>query len=383
MAILDVPHAQTPVNEGSTVRRPRIALVGPTFPYRGGIAQHTTMMARALQKIADVLVVSYRRQYPKILYPGLSDRDPAAPDPQLDDLRYLIDSINPLTWCTALREIRRHRPDMVVFVWWTFFWAPCVWFMAWRLQRLGIHVRFFCHNAVEHEGAWIKAWLSRQALARADSFFVHTGEDEKNLRQDFPDAPVGKYPHPIYDHFPHPTEVLPRRAASELLFFGLVRPYKGLDVLIEAMGLLKDEDVVLSVVGEFWSGRAEIDDRIIELGLQDQVNIVDRYVSDEEAANHFARADIVVLPYRSATGSGVIPLAYHYGKPVIATNVGGLPDVVEDGGTGWLVPPESPDHLAAAIRNARAQSPDSTASAIAELKRSLTWEGMATAVSAR
>lgn len=374
------------MGENSTLKdnakpcRRRIALVGPVFPYRGGIAQHTTMMARALQDVAELLVVSYRRQYPEFLYPGNSDRDSAAPNAGIGKLQYLIDSINPFTWRAAIQEIRRHKPETVIFVWWTFFWAPCVWFMARRLRKDGFRIQMFCHNAVEHDGAAWKAWLSRRALAIADSYFVHTNEDEKNLRQDFPNAVIGRHAHPIYDHFPEPTENLPRRAKTELLFFGLVRPYKGLDVLIEAMGLLQDEDVMLSVVGEFWSGREEIDNRIKALGLADRVVIVDRYVSDDEAANHFSRADIVVLPYISATGSGVIPLAYHYNKPVIATNVGGLPDVVEDGKTGWLVAPSSSEQLAAAISTKTNEPSAATVDAIGAIKQSLTWENMTEAL---
>ena len=140
--------SSTQKNE-SAKSRANVALIGPVFPYRGGIAQHTTMIARALQNISNLLVISYSRQYPKVLYPGKSDRDPAAPDPEVNDLRYKIDSLNPLSWRNSVQEILRHKPQVIIIVWWTFFWAPCVWYMARRLKKNGIHIRFFCHNAIE------------------------------------------------------------------------------------------------------------------------------------------------------------------------------------------------------------------------------------------
>src|SRR5690606_3346166 len=156
------------------------------------------------------------------------------------------------------------------------------------------------------------------------------------------------HPHPTFDGYPAPERHLPRRAPLELLFFGFVRPYKGLDTLLHAMTLLRDTGVFRSVVGEFWRGAAEARRMIHAHGLSSRVERVSRYVPDEEAAQYFSRSDVVVLPYHSATGSGVIPLAYHYGKPVIATQVGGLPDVVVDGDTGLLVEARSAADLAKA-----------------------------------
>lgn len=358
----------------------RVVVIGPVPPFRGGIAQHTAMLARALSNVTHTTVISFLRQYPSWLFPGASDRDPdAAP---LDDPtpRFTIDTLNPCTWRKAIREIAAFAPDLVVIPWWTFFLAPCFSYLASACRRRGWHVRFLCHNVVDHEAARWKLALARFVLTKGGSYVTHSRSDAQNLRRLVPDAEVFVHPHPIYDQFPPSSRRLPRRAARELLFFGLVRPYKGLDVLIEAMGLLKGENVALSVVGEFWGGRDETDGRIRELGLGERIELVPRYVSDAEAADYFARADAVVLPYRGATGSGVVALAYHYDKPVIASRVGGLADVVEDGRSGYLVPPGDPDALAAAIRGLDHADLAGMARAITEVKTTMSWDHLARAI---
>ncbi|MCP5372507.1 MAG: glycosyltransferase [Hyphomicrobiales bacterium] len=355
-------------------------MVGPVWPYRGGIAQHTSMLCRALAAQCRVKVLSFSRQYPRVLFPGASDRDPTAAALDVGEVEFVLDSIGPWTWRRAVARIAAVQPDLVVMPWWTFFMAPCMGSLARACRRRGLPVRMFCHNSADHERSRWKGALTRWALGKADSFVAQTRQDADNLRRDYPGTPVLVHPHPIYDQFPDPPSVPPRRAKLELLFFGLVREYKGLDVLIEALGRLPDLDYKATVAGEFWWGRDQIEARIAELGLGDRVEMLPRYVSDEEAASLFARADAVVLPYRSATGSGVIPLAYHYRKPVVVTRVGGLPDVVDEGRTGLIVPPDSPDALAAAITDLPGLLAGDVAGAIDGLKKSLTWDGLARVV---
>lgn len=360
----------------------RLVVIGPLPPFRSGIAQHTAMMCQALAAQTDLVAISFKRQYPQWLFPGQSDRDPDAVPPDGIEAHYVIDPLNPFTWRRAVRLLRRHRPDRVVIVWWTVFWAPCFGYLAWICRRQGLHVRLFCHNAVEHETSWWRALLTRAVMRRASSFVVHTGADQANILRDLPHADIAVRPHPIYSQFPAPGTVGRRRRGLELLFFGLVRPYKGLDVLIEAMGRLRGSDVFLTIAGEFWSGREEIERRIEALGIEDQIELIPRYVSDAEAADLFARADVVVLPYRSATGSGVVALAYHYGKPVIATRVGGLPDVIVDGETGVLVPPGRPEALVEAISALPAERAQAMAPAIRDLTAEMTWDNLARVVAA-
>ena len=177
----------------------------------------------------------------------------------------------------------------------------------------------------------------------------------------------------------NPRTIGPRRGSLDLLFYGFVRPYKGLDLLVEAMALTAD-DVYLTIAGEFWDGERQIRERISALGLGSRVELRPRYHSEEETAELFARCDVVALPYRSATGSGVVPIAYHYNKPVIVSRVGGLPDVVHEGETGRLVEPGDVEALAAAIKSMTRTEAESMIPAIQAMKSSMTWSSLAAAL---
>lgn len=356
----------------------RIIMIGPVLPFRGGIAQHTTMLHRAMQKLVEVETISFSRQYPAWLFPGESDRDPDYEGHKEPGVVYLIDSINPFTWHRAVKSVMSFRPELVVIPWWTIFWAPCFGYIATVLRRNGIKIVFFCHNVVEHETAAWKTWLSKAVLSNGVHFVAHTREDESNLMRLLPGATVAVQAHPIYDHFPKPEHTLPRRRGLELLFYGFVRPYKGLDTLIEAMGWLKGEDIQLTIAGEFWAGEEDARARISELGIEEQVEIRARYHSDQDTAELFARADVVVLPYKSATGSGVVPIAYHYKKPVVVTRVGGLPDVVVEGRTGHIVPADAPEVLAQVISTLTPEACQNMRAGIQEMNGRLSWEKLAT-----
>lgn len=361
-----------------------IALVGPVRPYRGGIAQHTEMLLAALEEAGgEVICVSFSRQYPTLLFPGKSDRDPQKRRLEAANVRYLIDSLNPLTWRRAAVEIARFGADIVVLPWWTWYWAPCFGYLARALSRRGVDVRFVCHNVVDHETAGWKARLSRWALLGGDSFVVQSRHEADRLSRLVGARSLRTHPHPVYSQFPAARTSLPRRAAQELLFYGFVRPYKGLDVLIEALARCCSQDIALTVAGEFWQGEARARARIAELGLGDLVEIAPRYHSELETAALFDRADVVVMPYLSATGSGVLGLALHYGRPVIASAVGGLADIVEDGVTGLLVSPGDADALARAIDDMPAERSAAMRDAVRARARSLTWASLARCVLAQ
>jgi glycosyltransferase involved in cell wall biosynthesis len=191
---------------------------------------------------------------------------------------------------------------------------------------------------------------------------------------------VTVHPHPIYTQFPLVERGLAPRAGIEVLFYGFVRPYKGLDILVEAMGVLKEDDVFLTIAGEFWEGEHRIRARIAALQIQEKVEVRAHYHRAEETAALFTRADVIVLPYKSATTSGVVTLAYHYDRPVIVTAVGSLSEVVKDGETGRVVPALDPNALAAAIRDMTRQNCVDMRPAIQRLKRSFSWEGLAGAI---
>jgi glycosyltransferase involved in cell wall biosynthesis len=367
-------------SEGNDADTRRVAIIGPVLPYRGGISQHTTLLARAMATRCTVDVFSFRRQYPAGLYPGHSDRDPDYLGHREENTRYVLDSLNPWTWRRVARDIEKGGYSQVVFPWWTVFWFFCFGYLSYKLKRTGLDIIFLCHNVVEHESAWWKTLLTRWVLRNASRFLVHTRRDEANLRQLLPGSRIAEHPHPIYDQFPAPSEPLPRRGRLELLFYGFVRPYKGLDDLLAAMSMLRRQDVFLTVAGEFWKGSNEAQKLVEDYGIQDRIELRARYHSERESADLFARADVIVLPYRSATGSGVLSLAYHYNRPVLVTRVGGLPDVVDPGITGWIVEPSSPRQLADVIGAIDTARLEDMQGHVAAYKQSLSWESLASAL---
>ena len=357
-----------------------VGLIGPVLPFRGGIAQHTTMLHRALLTRSDLCTISFKRQYPKFLYPGKSDRDPEYAGHSEAGALYVLDYMNPFTWVSACKRLLEHSPRLVVIVWCTFFGAPCLGFMAKYLRKRGVRVMFLCHNVTDHESSFWKGWISRMALSQGDSYLVHTNSEKKKLNNLLPGADVIVHPHPISRQFPLAEKHLPRRAGLELLFFGFVRHYKGLDVLVDALKLLHGEDVFLTVAGEWWGNDVDLKRSLKSESIEPRVEVIDRYVSEEETAEFFQRADYVVLPYRSATGTGVIPLAYHYGKPVIAARTGGIPEVVIDGVSGRLFQPENPEALAEVVRELMHASPEKMREGARKAAEQMTWKSFTTSI---
>lgn len=352
----------------------KIALIGPFPPYRSGVARHTGALADALAQHGDIIRVSFSRQYPSLLFPGESDRDENAAPADAD---FCIDSINPLTWRKAARRIKAARPDIAIIPAWTFFTAPALSYIARSLRRAGVRVIAMVHNAADHETKGWKSWLLAQQIRQADAAVAHNQALARAVGGIAERLPVAVAPHPIFD-YPTAKTTLPRRATLELLFFGLIRPYKGVDLLIDAVARCRDVDVNLSIVGEIWGDPKALREKVAASGLEDRIELVSHYVSDEDAANYFARADIVVLPYTHVTGTGVAPVAFHYGKPVIASDLEGFRDLVRPQETGWLFPASDADALAGVIRE-RALKNDapSLAPHIAAERARLSWPAFA------
>lgn len=359
----------------------KVGILGPVLPFRGGIAQHTTMLHRTLSAISKVCTVSFTRQYPAWLYPGRGEFDPSYKDYREPEVMYIVDSMNPTTWLKAYRAFVDHNAAVVVMPWWTAFWAPAFGLMAKALSRRGSEVVFLCHNVLDHEKAVWKRLLSRAALGQGSRFVVQCLAEADLMRVFVPNADISVYPHPVFSHFPAPVRQLPRRARLELLFFGLVRPYKGLDLLLRAVEILHDKDIALTIAGEWWQRDRHL--RRTAESLNERVEIIDRYLTEVETAELFSRADAAVLPYRSASGSGVVSLAYRYGKPVIAAAVGSIPEVVEDGVSGVLFKPGDPEALAAAVMRFLDSGPPDMAEGVTKVSGKMTWEGLAAVILGR
>ena len=384
----------------------KIALVGPTHPFRGGISHYTTLLYRALRRRhPDTQLYAFSRQYPQWLFPGRSDRDPSAQGLQAEGAIPCLDGCDPSTFLRLGLRLRRDPPDLLILPWWVIFWAPHYQALLGALPRgrRRPKVLFLVHNVHEHEDHWLKQQATRWLLRQGDGFIVHTREDEARLTallgaKRLRSRPVIRAFHPTYEAMASGDNTAASRAEARqrlrdldpdlgpetplILFFGFVRPYKGLDDLVEALALAATE-ARLWVIGEFWrEGRAEFEARVRALGLSARVQIVDRYVGNEEIPPLFQAADVVALPYRSGTGSGVLQLAFGHRRPVIATAVGSQADAVRHGETGLLVPPSDPGALAGAIDRFfdPAQAVDYAAQIDRDVADRFSWQALADAI---
>jgi glycosyltransferase involved in cell wall biosynthesis len=339
----------------------KIAVLGLSHPFRGGIAHHSTLLVRELRKKYAVKFITLSRQYPALLFPGKTQYDDS--EHELTEENYaLIDSVNPVSWLKAAFTLKKENLDLIIIQWWNPFFGLAFGTIANILSLLSdVKVCFLCHNVLPHESTLLDRILSRYAFLRSNYFIVHSDEDRRHLLSMKPHAAVRKTVHPTLSIFGDLGAYEKSQARAELhiapekrtlLFFGLVRAYKGLKYLIQAMGrVVHSLDCVLLVVGEFYEQKDEYLSLVNTLGLEKHIVIRDEYVKNEAVSLYFAAADVVVLPYVTATQSGIVQIAFGMNKPVITTNVGGLPEAVEHGKTGFVVDPESPEKLADAILN--------------------------------
>ncbi len=338
-------------------------LIGPVYPYKGGISHYTGLMYRALSKEHDVTVISYKMQYPKILFKK-EQRDFTNDTFKVEGTRFLINTANPFNILKTAGDIIRMKPDKVIIQWWHPYFAPCYRILTGRLKRAGIEITYICHNVFPHERFPFDKKLTKMALKRGDKYILHAQGEVKDLLSIKPDASYKVQVHPTYSAFNFEnmdTETARKKLSIPekeriMLFFGFVREYKGLKHLLNAVDILKRKYFTadgtmprLYVVGDFGGHKDEYLARMEELKITDDIVIKDGYVPDKEVEKYFSAADLVVLPYESATQSGIVQIAYGFRKPVIVTRVGGLPEVVEDGITGDIVEPFDDEALALAI----------------------------------
>ena len=331
----------------------KIIIVGTAYPMRGGIAHYVALLYQKLiQKGHDVTVLSFHRQYPKLLFPGKTQMDTGKELFPVDS-HPLLDSINPFSWIKAFFWIRMQKPDCLVFKYWMPFFAPCYATLIF-LSRLFLKIPsiYICDNITPHENHFLNRFLSWLGLLFVDGYIVQSKAVQDDLLSR-KKAPVYQFvPHPIYEIFP---EAISKEDARKqlgihekkvILYFGYIRNYKGLKYIVQAMpDILKKQPVRLIVCGEFYEGEEEILDLINKEKLHDSVTLVNEFIPNENVHLYFCAADLVVLPYVSATQSGIVQMAYYYDRPVLATDVGGLPEVVLNEKTGFIVPSKNSQAL--------------------------------------
>jgi D-inositol-3-phosphate glycosyltransferase len=330
----------------------KIILLGTIWPFRsGGIATFNERLTRALIDNGDEVVnYTFSLQYPSFLFPGktqLSDQ----PAPEGLDIRIKVNSINPFNWLKVGKEIKKHKPDLLLVRYWTPFMAPCLGTIA-RIVSKNNHTKVIAiaDNVIPHERHFIDNVLTQYFTKRCDGFITMSRAVLNDLKQFKPLAPMAYTPHPLYDTF---GNIVPREQALKklnlkadfryLLFFGFIRDYKGLDWLLEAFGdkRLRKFPVKLIVAGEFYTSSEKYLKIIREKKLTDHVILRTDFIADHEVANYFGAADMVVQPYKSATQSGVTQIAFHYNKPMLVTDVGGLGEIIPHGKVGYVINPGS------------------------------------------
>ena len=325
----------------------KIVILGPAYPYRGGLATIMHTMAREyISRGHDVRIYTFTVQYPSLLFPGKTQYIDG-PAPQDLHIERVMNTVNPINWVRLGLRLKREQPDMVVMKYWTPFMAPCFGTIA-RIARTNGVTKFICQidNVEPHEHHIIDRPFNKYYLRAVDGF-VYMSEQVHGELQAYTSAPALFSPHPMFENF---GERVSRNVACErlgldgkydyTLFFGLIRDYKGLDMLLEAWAEWMPENRKLLVAGEFYASKEKYYEIIEHRGLQDRVVMHEGFVADDDVKYYFSASDCLVLPYRTATQSGVTQIAYNFTLPMLVTNVGGLPEIVPDGVVGVVCHPD-------------------------------------------
>lgn len=324
----------------------KIFLIGTAYPYRGGLASYNERLMQEYTRMGhETKIYTFTLQYPSFLFPGKTQLS-ADPAPQDIEIEQTINSINPFNWWKVGRRISKEKPDIVICKFWLPFMGPAFGTIA-RFIKKNKHTKFITiiDNIIPHEKR-IGDRLFAQYFANACDGFITMSKAVLEELKEFTQSKNTRFiPHPIYDNF---GEIVPKQAARAwlkvgendkiLLFFGFVRKYKGLDILLEAMKdeRIKQQNIKLIVAGEYYGDKAEYDAQILEGNLQNSVIQKPDFISNEEVKYYFSAADVVVQPYKTATQSGISQMAYHFEKPMIVTNVGGLPEIVPNNVCGYV-----------------------------------------------
>lgn len=325
----------------------RIAILSCFYPYRGGIAQFNASLLEELGKEHEVRAFNFTRQYPDLLFPGKTQYVTAEDEAVPVASTALLDTANPISWGRTARYIRNWHPDLLIVRYWMSWFAPSLGYVASRMAP-SCKVVAILDNVVPHERHFFDAPLSKWFLRRCDGFVTMCGEVSADLLKLHPDARYITHQHPLYSHFGEKLQrdtaekmLGIRKGMKNLLFFGLIRDYKGLDILLEAFRELPD-DYQLIIAGEPYGSFEKYQKIISTIPGRDRIHMFLQYVRDSEVKKFFSAADLTVLPYKSATQSGISSVSYHFEVPMVVTDTGGLRETIGDRGTGLVAAKAEP-----------------------------------------
>lgn len=334
----------------------RIAILSCFYPFRGGISQFNSCLLQELGKQHTVKAFNFKRQYPDLLFPGktqyVTEDDVAVPV----ESEALLDTANPFTYLSTARKIREWNPDLLIMRYWMSYFAPSLGYVA-RHMKSGCKVVSVLDNVIPHEQHFFDRPFTKYFLGRQSGYVVLCNAVGRDLLSIKPDARYVEIPHPLYGQF---GEKIPGHQARKiigvpenlktLLFFGLIREYKGLDILIKAFDML-DDSYALVIAGEPYGSFDKYAALIENSPNRARIFTNTNYIKDSQVSSYFSAADVCVLPYRSATQSGISNISFYYDLPLITTNVGGLKEMIADKGLGLVVDEITSESVADSIRN--------------------------------
>ena len=369
----------------------KVVIIGPAYPLRGGLATYNERLARAFMEAGDaVRIVTFSLQYPNFLFPGQTQFSTEAGPADLE-IEVSLNSVNPLSWLAVGRKLRAARPDLVVFRFWLPFMGPALGTVA-RLVRGNGHTRVVAitDNVIPHEKRPGDGPFTRYFLSACDGFVTMSRSVLQDLqRLGFGQKPALYRPHPLYDNFgliKLKTDALAALKLPDptgyLLFLGFIRAYKGLDIMLEAMAdkRLAELSIKLIIAGEYYEDAAPYEELIKRYQLEERIIRATDFIPNEKVVDYFCAADLIVQPYKNATQSGVSQIAYHFERPMLVTDVGGLAELIPDGVVGYVVPPNAQD-IANAVVDFYAEKREAAfVAGVREQKKQFSWPVMVAAL---
>lgn len=361
-------------------------ILGPAHPFRGGIANFGESLCIAFNKKGiDSSIVTFTMQYPGFLFPGKTQFD-NGPAPENIKIERMINSVNPLSWVATANRIRKEKPDFLIINYWMPFMAPALGSIARRVQKgTNTKVIAITHNVIPHEKRTGDKQLTNYFVKSCDGYVTLAKSVLDDLKVYTSNPNSVFIPHPVYDIFGEKVSKFEAKQALNLdhkykylLFFGIVRKYKGLDLLLEAFGQgdFKSKGVKLIVAGEFYEDESNYDEIIQKYDLGEQVIFTKSFIESENVKNYFCASDLIVQPYRTATQSGVTQIAYHFERPMLVTNVGGLAEIVPHNKVGYVCEPNPEDIKQSILDFFENNREEDFVENVAKEKHRFSWEAM-------